>query len=349
MMMKLDMRKAYYLVEWEFLISLLRAYGFSEVWCGRVRSCISTVKFRLLFNGEPSAEFQPSKGIRQGDPLSPLLFILMSNALSFLIKKAPQRHVIKGLKLNRSCPSLTHCLFADDTIIFGEASVSEEEKILSILNDYGSITGQEVNREKSSMFFSYNVPIDEQEGIVQTSGFAASICHSKYLGVPTEWGRSKKETFQFLLHRMETRGESWKSLLLSPGGKEVLLKVVFQAIPSFIKCLFLLPRSTMEKMDAMLKNFFWGGSLSKKTIHWRAGHDSLCPERGGRPWLPTFPYLQFSTAGQTGMESNHKLDALWVKVLKSIYFPHSDFLNAKKGGKASWIWVSLWEAKKRMK
>ncbi|CAL1367235.1 unnamed protein product [Linum trigynum] len=154
MMLKLDMKKAYDLVEWDFLINLLKAYGFNDTWCGWVQACISTVKFRLLFNGAPSTDFTPSRGIRQGDPLSPLLFILMSNSLSFMIEKAAQRQFIKGIKLNRECPILTHCLFADDTVIFGEASVREADNILSIIHDYGSITGQEVNREKSSMFLS---------------------------------------------------------------------------------------------------------------------------------------------------------------------------------------------------
>ncbi|CAL1404225.1 unnamed protein product [Linum trigynum] len=142
MMMKLDMRKAYDLVEWDLLITLLKAYGFNEVWCGWIVACISTVSFNVLINGEPTANFKPSRGIRQEDPLSPVLFILMSNALSFLVEKAVLNNEIKGIKLNRTCPTLSHCLFADDTVIYGEASCEEAGKILDILQQYGAITGQ---------------------------------------------------------------------------------------------------------------------------------------------------------------------------------------------------------------
>ncbi|CAL1388192.1 unnamed protein product [Linum trigynum] len=256
---------------------------------------------------------------------------------------------IRGLKLNRTCPTLTHCLFADDTVIFGEASSGEAGRILNILNDYGKITGQEVNKDKSSIFSSYNVSEEEKNSIIQAVGFTDTVTHSTYLGVPTEWGRSKRETFKFLLQRMESKGESWKSLLLSPGGKEILLKAVFQAIPSYIMSMFLLPRTTTKKMDSMLKMFFWGGNMTKKTIHWRAGHVLYAPkEEGGLGFRPFHTFNMALLAKQAWRLLTNP-GALWVKVVKSIYFPKEDFLKAKKGSKASWVWASIWEAKCWMK
>ncbi|CAL1355970.1 unnamed protein product [Linum trigynum] len=118
-------------------------------------------------------------------PLSPFLFILMSNALTFLIDKAVAEDRIKGIKLNMRSPSLTHCLFADDTVIFGKASIQEAERIMEIINDYGLITDQEVNINESSVFFSANVPAEEKNDFINHIGFSPSNCNSKYLGVPT--------------------------------------------------------------------------------------------------------------------------------------------------------------------
>ncbi|CAL1383537.1 unnamed protein product [Linum trigynum] len=241
MMLKLDMKKAYDMLDWECLETLLENYGFDKRWCRWVSSCIRTVNFSILFNGEAAEEFKLSRGIRQGDPLSPFLFILMSNALTFLIDKAVSQNQLKGIRLNARCPILTHCLFADETVILGKADHQEAEKILDLIREYGAITGQEVNINKSYVFFSANVPDADKAAIIAHIGFASSNCHTKYLGVPTEWGNSKKETFQFLIHRMEKMREAWKSLLLSHGGKEVLLKAVIQAIPSYIMYLFNLP------------------------------------------------------------------------------------------------------------
>ncbi|CAL1384096.1 unnamed protein product [Linum trigynum] len=125
MMMKLDMRKAYDLVDWDCLEAILQAYSFDGKWRGWVSQCISTVSFSVLLNGNPTEYFSPTRGIPQGDPLSHFPFIIMSNALSFLIKKGVQKGDIQGIKLNQNCPTVSHCLFADDTVIFGKASMRE--------------------------------------------------------------------------------------------------------------------------------------------------------------------------------------------------------------------------------
>ncbi|CAL1361203.1 unnamed protein product [Linum trigynum] len=177
MMLKMDMRKAYDLVDWECLTSLLQAYGFNQTWCDWIMECVRTVRFSILINGGPKEFFTPSRGIRQGDPISPFLFILMANALSFLLDKETSQGAIHGLKLKPSCPRLSHCLFADDTVNFGEASLEEATKIMSIINGYSYITGQEVNLEKSSIFFSKNTPDSLRTQIAAHIGFPPTITH----------------------------------------------------------------------------------------------------------------------------------------------------------------------------
>ncbi|CAL1404087.1 unnamed protein product [Linum trigynum] len=346
MMLKLDMKKAYDMVDWDCLEALLKNYGFDDRWCRWVSSCIRTVNFSILFNGEAAEEFKPSRGIRQGDPLSPFLFILMSNALTFLIDKAVSQNQLKGIRLNARCPILTHCLFADDTVIFGKADLQEAEKILDLIREYGAITGQEVNINKSSVFFSANVPDVDKAAIIGHIGFASSNCHTKYLGVPTEWGNSKKETFQFLIQRMEKMGEAWKSLLLSHGGKEVLLKAVIQAIPSYIMYLFNLPVNLTKKMDSLLTNFFWSGSMQKSTMHW-CRKDILCaPKAEGGLGFRSFKDFNMALLAKQAWRILNSPDALWCRLLKGLYFPRGGFMQSKKGSRSSWIWASLWEAKK---
>ncbi|CAL1390387.1 unnamed protein product [Linum trigynum] len=177
MMLKMDMKKAYDLVDWDCLDALLDAYGFNSTWCSWVKECVRTVRFSIMLNGGPTEFFTPSRGIRQGDPLSPFLFILLSNALSFLIDRGISQGNIKGLKLKTGCPLLSHCLFADDTVIFGRASLEEAGAIMNIINGYGYITGQEVSMEKSSVFFSKNTPDSLRQQITSTFGFPMSINH----------------------------------------------------------------------------------------------------------------------------------------------------------------------------
>ncbi|CAN1830601.1 LINE-1 retrotransposable element ORF2 protein [Linum perenne] len=347
MCLKLDMRKAYDLVDWECLDNLLRAYEFSDTWCGWIRCCVRTVRFSVLFNGRPLEFFQPSRGIRQGDPLSPFLFILMTNALSFLVERSVNRKELHGIKLNRRGPRLTHCLFADDTIVFGEASLTELSRILNVINNYGNVTGQEINPEKSSIFFSKNVDDNTKDEILRSMG--CQIGNSKYLGVPTEWGRSRKETFGFLAQRMEKVSQSWKSSLLSHAGKETMIKAVIQAIPAYIMSLFLLPKTITNKMNSMLRNFFWSGSTTKRTIHW-SHVDTLCTPKGeGGLGFRDFADFNIALIAKQAWRLMTTPDSTWAQLLKSRYFHKSSFLEAKKGARPSWIWASLCDSREILK
>ncbi|CAN1817498.1 Putative ribonuclease H protein At1g65750 [Linum perenne] len=341
--LKLDMRKAYDLVEWDCLLSLLQAQGFSEKWRSWIASCISTVKFEILFNGQPLESFNPTRGIRQGDPLSPFLFILMTNALSFLINRSVNSNILKGIKLNKRGPKLTHCLFADDTIIFGEATIQEVNNIMDTINKYGNYTGQEINNAKSAVYFSKAVSLDLQKEI--TDHIGCTTAKSNYLGIPTEWGNARKETFNFLLERMTKVAQTWKATTLSAAGKETLIKAVIQAIPSYVMSLFLLPKHITNKMNSKLRNFFWSGDLNKRSLHWKHG-DILCsPKDQGGLGFRDFETFNLALLAKQAWRLTTLTQPLWVRLLKSRYFHKSSFLQAGKGARPSWIWASLCEAR----
>lgn len=116
--LKLDMKKAYDRGEQDFLYNYMLRLGFNERWVTWIKHCISLVSFSILVNGEPSTVFRPTQGIRQGDHLSPYLFIIMANVISTLMGKAVIDGSIKSIRLNSTCPTLSHLLFADDAIFF---------------------------------------------------------------------------------------------------------------------------------------------------------------------------------------------------------------------------------------
>ena len=118
MALKLDMSKAYDRVEWCFLEELMRKMGFHERWINLTMVCVKTVTYSILVNGEPRGLIHPSRGIKQGDPLSPFLFLLCIEGLNGLIKQAEVNGDICGFSLCRRGPKLTHMLFADDSLLF---------------------------------------------------------------------------------------------------------------------------------------------------------------------------------------------------------------------------------------
>lgn len=125
MAIKLDFNKAYDRVQWDFLQAILLKMGFSSVWTQWVMECVSTVSFSVMVNGERQSSFIPARGLRQGDLLSPYLFILIIDVLSLLISHQLQDHKLAGMRLTRNCPVLSHFFFADDTLLFFEASIND--------------------------------------------------------------------------------------------------------------------------------------------------------------------------------------------------------------------------------
>lgn len=122
---KVDMEKAYDKMEWCFLEKVMRCFGFNDKWINWVMQCISTVSFSILINGGPMGFFNPMRGLRQGDPLSPFLFILGAEVLSRLIQKAEESGAIHGIKAARGCQAISHLQFVDDLLIFSQANQDE--------------------------------------------------------------------------------------------------------------------------------------------------------------------------------------------------------------------------------
>lgn len=130
---KIDMSKAFDRVEWDFLMEIMRKLGFSDKWCQLVYQCISSTSFSVLLNGSPTEFYKPTRGLRQGDPLSPYLFLICIESLSRTILKAESMGQIKGIKISRHAPPVSHLLFADDCIIFGKANAQTCHNLVKLL------------------------------------------------------------------------------------------------------------------------------------------------------------------------------------------------------------------------
>lgn len=196
--LKLDISKAYDRVSWSYLKNRMSGMGFSEKWIKWVMLCVSTVSYSISFQGSSIGPIIPSRGLRQGDPLSPYLFLLCVEGLFELLKSAAASGQIKGCRICTSAPSVTHLLFVDDSFLFFKANDTEARAVKSLLNSYETCSGQAVNYQKSAIFFSSNVIMDKQREIKQVLGVHKDIGDSKYLGLPSLIGRSKKTVFRYL-------------------------------------------------------------------------------------------------------------------------------------------------------
>jgi hypothetical protein len=180
--------------------ALLSSFGFNKDWISWIMNLISSTFFSILVNGVPFQPFSPSRGIRQGDPLSPLFFVIMAEGLGRYIKASIQNGSLHGLPLHGLQPVASHGQFVDDTLLMNTPTVQETTKISSILFDFSEASGTTFNLAKSQLLF-FNTPVAIQQHLSQIMNTLVFTLPSCYLGLP--------------LYDSATRNISWDSLLLS--------------------------------------------------------------------------------------------------------------------------------------
>lgn len=148
--------------------------------------------------------------------------------------------MLPGVAICPLAPRVNHLLFADDSLLFAEAFVQSCLEIQDVINLYGSASGQQVNISKSSIVFSKSVSATDQESLVALLSVVVVPVHEKYLDLPTYVGRNKTETYQFIKDRLYKKLQGWQGKLLSGAGKDILIRVVAQALPTHVMSCFLL-------------------------------------------------------------------------------------------------------------
>ena len=151
MALKLNMSKAYDRVEWGYLEAMMRRLGFHDRWIALMMMCVTLVTYSVLINGEPKGKIIPSRELRQGDPISPYLFLLCAEGLTAMLKKEEAIGNIKGVAVCRGAPRISHLLFADDSIVFCRSSLDEASRVMKVLEDYEGDSGKRLNKEKTSL------------------------------------------------------------------------------------------------------------------------------------------------------------------------------------------------------
>uniref|UniRef100_A0A8R7TQQ8 Reverse transcriptase domain-containing protein n=1 Tax=Triticum urartu TaxID=4572 RepID=A0A8R7TQQ8_TRIUA len=166
---------------------MLGKLGFKQCWVDLIMKCISSFKYQIKVNGALSKQFSPSCGLRQGNPISPYLF-LFAEGLSALLHDAQRRGLISGVKICSNAPAVSHLLFADDSMLLLKASSEEAAALRGVLDLYAQCSGQYINTEKSAVMFSPNMPAETQELVKQTIHIQSENWNEKYLGLSVHVG-----------------------------------------------------------------------------------------------------------------------------------------------------------------
>ncbi|KAL9675160.1 hypothetical protein QQ045_003361 [Rhodiola kirilowii] len=346
---KLDISKAYDKLEWIFLEKMMLKLGFNGLWVGKIMKCVKSVSYVVKMNDAVTEVIMPGRGLRQGDPLSPYLFILCSEWLSCNLEKWQGRNQIQGVKISSAAPRVSHLLFADDSLLFCKAELSMVRKLRQILNDYEEFSGQTVNYNKSKVCCSPNTQQEVKVAICESLGVKRVDKHGKYLGLPMVVGQNKGECFRALEEKVKSKIGDWKARLLSSAGKEVLIKSVLTAMPQYAMTCYKFPLTLCRRIDADIINFWWAKKSREKSIHWMDRNVLFKEKALGGLGLRSMEYINDAFTLKQCWRMLSKPDSLLSRIYKGRYWANTDFWNAREGSRPSHVWRGICKVKHILK
>ena len=319
MMIKIDFEKAYDRLRWSFIRDTLLELRLPQLMVDVVMNCIESAKLSVLWNGEPMETFQPSRGIRQGDPLSPYLYVLCMERLTHLIEREVQLGGWKPVRASRNGPQISTLAFVDDLILFGEASVDQAEIMMKCLATFCGASGSKVSVDKSKKIFSANTHIDIQDAVSRSMGMEVTMDLGKYLGVPTINGRTSKREYQFLVDKINDKLSGWKTKTLSLAGRATLVQSSLNSIPYYTMQSTKLPRSTCDEIDRKNKSFLWGELEGERKVHLVSWDKVNKPKVEGGLGIKSMRQVNAAFLAKLGWRLLAEPRSLWSRVLRAKY------------------------------
>ena len=196
-------------------------------------SCVSTSSISILFSGMPTHYFLPTRGIRQGDPLSLYLFILCMEMLTRSIERAVDYNQQSPITLSRSCPRISHLLFTDDIILTSKLTTTSCHSIIDTLIYFTNLAKQKINFHKSKIFFSKNCSPSHKEFVLSSFNMSEGKSFGRYLGFPIFLKRPMQRDFQFFLDNFKLRLADWKTHCLTMAGRATLIKSTLNSLSNY--------------------------------------------------------------------------------------------------------------------
>ena len=339
---KLDIEKAYDHLSWEFLIQVLEKMGFGKRWVSWVKWCISTASFSILVNGSPAGFFQNSRGLRQGDPLSPYLFVIGMEALSRLLNRAVDGNFLSGSQIvgrDGVGSVISHLLYADDTLLFCGASKDQLKYLSWILMWFEAMSGLRINLNKSEILPVGSV--DNVQDLAVELGCGIGSLPSSYLGLPLGANHKALGVWDTVEDRFRKRLTSWKSQYISKGGRLTLIQSTLSSLPIYCLSLFRMSVSICSRLEKIQREFLWsGGSLVKKThlVNWK----TVCTEKKkGGLGLRRFSILNKALLCKWCWRFANEMDSFWIKVIRCKF--GEDYGGWRSGDINGGFGVGLWK------
>lgn len=237
--LKLDISKAFDSVSWSFLLEILSHLGFGPSWCNLISNLLKTASTRILVNGEPGEPIRHQRGLRQGDPLSPMLFLLVMDALNSLFLKASETGLLQPLAHRHASQRIS--LYADDVVLFIQPTVPEMSLTMAILAKFGEASGLHTNLQKSCV-----IPISCEQNQVEEMATTLPCTQASfpciYLGLPISNKKLRKADLLAWVEKVGDRLPKWKVVLMNMAGRVAWTRFVLSAVPIHVLIAIKVPK-----------------------------------------------------------------------------------------------------------
>ncbi|MCH85285.1 LINE-1 reverse transcriptase like, partial [Trifolium medium] len=317
LLFKVDFERVYDTVSWNFLERMMVKMGFAEKWMCWMRACIFNSSMSVLVNGSPTEDFKVGKGLRQGDPLSPFLFLIAAEGLTVMVKKAVDIGKFVGFKVDDSI-RFQILQFADDTILLGESSWDNVRTIKFILRGFELVSGLKINFVKSKL---YGINVEDNFLAAAATFFSCSFDSFpfKFLGIPVGANPRRQETWQPIVESMTKRLSSWNGRNLSIGGRVTLINSVLSSLPLYFFSFYKAPRCIINQLVRIQRNFLWGGGLEEKKLCWIKWEQVCLPKDSGGLGIKDLELFNMALLCKWKWRCLNEKDALWYDLLRFRY------------------------------
>ncbi|KAJ6978456.1 hypothetical protein NC653_026763 [Populus alba x Populus x berolinensis] len=341
--LKVDLKKAFDTVSLDFIIAGLKAIGLPQDMTRWITTCITTVYYSINVNGEMHGFFHGTRGIRQGDPLSPYLFVLAMEGLSSIINKSIQS---SSFKYHWRCKptKLTHICFADDLMLFCHADPNSIMILKNSLDRFSTLSGLAINLAKSSLYLS-GISSSLRNEITEQLGIQEKTLPVRYLGVPLLSSRLTYTDCLPLLERITARIKLWTSSSLTYAGRLQLIKSVLFSIQVYWSSIFILPCATIKKIESTLAAFLWRGTSLTATgakMAWNA----ICYllHEGGLGLKKLHTWNQAATLKHIWRLFTYK-ESIWTTWIHANLLRGKSFWQVTMPSNPSWSWRKILQSR----
>ena len=228
--------------------------GFCPKWISWIEGCLKSALISVLVNGSPTHEFIPHRGLRQGDPLAPLLFNIVAEGLTGLMREALAKGLFSSFCVGKDRTPINILQYADDTIFFGEATMQNVKTIKSILRSFDLVSGLKINFAKSSFGVIGKSNQWRKEAAEYLNCRILSLPF-KYLGIPIRDNPRCSVFWDPIIRKCEGKLATWKHRHISFGGRVTLINSILTAIPIYFFSFFRVPSKVIAKLEVIQRKF----------------------------------------------------------------------------------------------